>query len=180
MDFQASDFEIFGVSVQFTQDIDVIESRWRNLQKKFHPDKFANEDATMQRLAVQWSARINEAYRRLRDPLLRANYLCELRGNPLRGARIVLDSTFLQRQIEWHEALDELTSDLELTQLSQSIAAIRVELLAVCAELLDCEAIDQSTFDVVHVVISKIQFIENMLRELDKKLALLQENTDKP
>jgi len=54
--------------------------RWRALQAEVHPDRFAAEGAAAQRIAMQWAVRVNEAYRRLKDPIKRAAYLCELNG----------------------------------------------------------------------------------------------------
>src|SRR3954465_9598095 len=79
----SNDFELFGLPERFAQDRAAIDARWKELQREAHPDKFAAQGASAQRVAMQWSVRINEAYRRLKDPLQRAAYLCELRGAPI-------------------------------------------------------------------------------------------------
>ena len=58
----------------------MLDARWRALQAQVHPDRFAAEGAAAQRVAMQWAVRVNEAYRRLKDPL-RARRL------PVRTAR---------------------------------------------------------------------------------------------
>ncbi len=78
-----SAFALFAVSEQFRQDRTQIDARWKELQREAHPDRFAAQGAAAQRVAMQWSVRINEAYQRLKDPLKRAAYLCELRGAPI-------------------------------------------------------------------------------------------------
>ena len=60
-----------------------LDARWRALQSEVHPDKFAIEGASAQRVAMQWAVRVNEAYGRLKDPVKRAAYLCELNGAPI-------------------------------------------------------------------------------------------------
>ena len=60
----------------------MLDARWKELQREAHPDRFAAHGAAAQRLAMQWSVRINEAYQRLKDPLKRAAYLCELQRRP--------------------------------------------------------------------------------------------------
>lgn len=58
---------------------------------------------------MQWSARANEAYRQLRDPLLRARYLCERAGVDLQTeSNTSMDTDFLMQQMSWREALDEV------------------------------------------------------------------------
>ena len=79
----SSDFELFGVPQRFAQERAALDARWKELQREAHPDRFAAQGAAAQRLAMQWSVRINEAYQRLKDPLKRAAYLCELAGAPV-------------------------------------------------------------------------------------------------
>ena len=85
MNLQSNDFALFGVPEQFAQDTAQLAERWKTLQKEAHPDRFAAQGAAAQRVAMQWSVRINEAYQRLKDPLKRAAYLCELHGAPIRA-----------------------------------------------------------------------------------------------
>ena len=85
-----------------------LDARWKDLQREAHPDKFAAQGAAAQRVAMQWSVRINEAYQRLKDPLKRAAYLCELRGAPINAENnTAMPAAFLMQQMEWREALDE-------------------------------------------------------------------------
>ena len=60
----SSDFELFGVPQRFAQDLQALDARWKELQREAHPDRFAAQGGAAQRLAMQWSVRINEAYRR--------------------------------------------------------------------------------------------------------------------
>ena len=73
-----------------------------------HPDRFAAEGAAAQRVAMQWAVRVNEAYQRLKDPLKRAAYLCELHGAPIDAENnTAMPRDFLMQQMEWREALDD-------------------------------------------------------------------------
>src|SRR4030095_13534047 len=81
------------------------------LQGEVHPDRFATEGAAAQRVAMQWAVRVNEAYRRLKDPLARATYLCELAGHRLDPHdNSAMPAAFLVRQMEWHETLADASS----------------------------------------------------------------------
>jgi molecular chaperone HscB len=102
------DFTLFGLPAHFALDRAVLDTRWRALQAEVHPDRFAADGASAQRVAMQWSVRINEAYRRLKDPLARASYLCERRGAPVRAEdNTAMPADFLMQQMAWREALDE-------------------------------------------------------------------------
>ena len=83
----STDFELFDLPPRFAQDGAALEARWKALQREVHPDRFAAQGAAAQRVAAQWSARINEAHRRLKDPQRRAAYLCELHGVPVDAER---------------------------------------------------------------------------------------------
>ena len=64
---QASDFELFGLPTAFELDRTQVDLQWKSLQREAHPDRFASEGAAAQRIAMQWSVRINEAYSRLKE-----------------------------------------------------------------------------------------------------------------
>src|SRR5437762_1181387 len=115
MNLQDNDFVLFGLPERFAQDRAAVDTRWKDLQREAHPDRFSAAGASAQRVAMQWSVRINEAYQRLRDPLKRAAYLCELRGAPIDAERnTAMPSQFLIEQMEWREALDEASGEAEL------------------------------------------------------------------
>ena len=107
MNLQSTDFELFGVPAQFAQDRAALDARWKDLQREAHPDKFAAQGSAAKRVAMQWSVRINEAYQRLKDPLRRASYLCELNGAPINAEKnTAMPTEFLIQQMAWREALD--------------------------------------------------------------------------
>ena len=90
--------------MRFAQDRAVLDARWKELQREAHPDKFAAQGAAAQRLAMQWSVRINEAYQRLKDPLQRASYLCELHDAHVNAENnTAMPTEFLLQQMQWRE-----------------------------------------------------------------------------
>jgi len=138
VNLQSNDFELFGLAPRFGQDRAAIDARWKDLQREAHPDKFATHGAAAQRLAMQWSVRINEAYQRLKDPLRRAAYLCELHGAPVNAENnTAMAADFLLQQMQWREQLDEAGAAAEIDQLMSEVSSARRELLRQCEELLD-------------------------------------------
>ena len=102
MNLQSNDFEIFGLSPAFALDRQALDERWKDLQRQAHPDRHASADAATQRQAMQWSVPINEAYQRLKDPVKRAAYLCELNGAPIQAENnTAMPADFLMQQMEW-------------------------------------------------------------------------------
>ncbi len=101
MKLEDDDFTLLGLPRRFALDESALGARWRELQSRVHPDRFAAEGGTAQRLAMQWAVRINEAHRRLKEPLARATYLCELAGHPLQAADAeAVASDVLTRQMQ--------------------------------------------------------------------------------
>ena len=162
----ANDFELFGLALQFAQDRGAIDARWKELQREAHPDKFAAQGAAAQRVAMQWSVRINEAYQRLKDPLKRAAYLCELQGVPVNAENnTAMPAEFLMQQMEWREALEEAEGPEALDALDDQMARVRRDLLARLANLLDqahdyAEAVTQ---------VRALMFIERFARDIEAR-----------
>ena len=140
LNLQSSDFELFGLPERFAQDRAAIDARWKELQREAHPDKFAAQGPAAQRVAMQWSVRVNEAYQRLKDPLKRAAYLCELRGAPINAENnTAMPADFLVEQMEWRETLDEAQGESELDLLDAKLNRARTDVLQRIERLLDSE-----------------------------------------
>jgi molecular chaperone HscB len=138
LNLQSSDFELFGLPERFAQDRAAIDARWKELQREAHPDKFAAQGAAAQRVAMQWSVRINEAYQRLKDPLKRAAYLCELRGAPINAENnTAMPTDFLMEQMAWREALDDAQGENDLDVLEEKLSRARADVLQRIGQLLD-------------------------------------------
>ena len=71
MDF----YSIFSLQRKYFIEKKDIESAYRTLSKKIHPDRFRKKSAVERRMSLQWTALVNEARRVLLDPILRARYL---------------------------------------------------------------------------------------------------------
>ncbi len=138
MNLSDDDFTLFGLPQRFAQERDALDGRWRALQAQVHPDRFAADGAAAQRRAMQWSVRVNEAYARLRDPLRRAAYLCELRGAPIEAeSNTAMPPAFLMQQMAWREALDEAPDIATVERLDADVRQVEAEQLATLQRLLD-------------------------------------------
>ena len=138
MNLADSDFALFALPERFRQDRAALDVRWKELQREAHPDRHAAQGAAAQRVAMQWSVRINEAYQRLKDPLKRAAYLCEQRGAPINAeSNTAMPTAFLMQQMQWREALDEAATEGELDALAIELSAARAQVLAGIERLLD-------------------------------------------
>ena len=166
MNLQSDDFELFGVPRRFAQDRAALEARWKDLQREVHPDRFAAQGAAAQRVAMQWSVRINEAYQRLKHPLKRAAYLCELHGAPIRAEdNTAMPAAFLMQQMQWREALDEAHSTAELDALDDETQAARSAALLRCGELID----ERQDWAGAAREVRSLMFIARFARDIDSR-----------
>ncbi|MYN39074.1 Fe-S protein assembly co-chaperone HscB [Duganella sp. FT109W] len=135
-------FELFNLPLQFAVDAVALDSAYRDVQGRVHPDKFVNATDAEKRVAMQWATRANEAYQTLKNPQKRAQYMCELAGVDLQTeSNTSMPMAFLMQQMEWREelgdaragkdsdALESLDKQLrnarkeQLTQIEQQINA---------------------------------------------------------
>jgi molecular chaperone HscB len=171
MNLQSTDFELFAVPVQFAQDRTELDARWKELQRQAHPDKFAHEAAAAQRIAMQWSVRINEAYERLKAPIKRAAYLCELNGAKIDAERnTAMPAEFLMQQMELRESLEEATTQENLDQISQQALMILREMLSKVEQQLNAKNYTEAA-----QTVRALMFIEKFQADLDKRYELLEQ-----
>lgn len=138
MTLDDDDFTLFGLPERFALDMAALDARWRALQAEVHPDRFAADGAAAQRVAMQWAVRVNEAHRRLKDPLRRAAYLCERRGAPIDAERnTAMPADFLVQQMAWREALDEAGGRAAVEALDDEVRRHERERLRALARTLD-------------------------------------------
>jgi molecular chaperone HscB len=167
VNLQSNDFELFGLTPAFAQDCAFLDARWKDLQREVHPDKFAAQGAAAQRLSMQWSVRINEAYQRLKDPLKRAAYLCELNGSPVNAENnTAMPAAFLMQQMEWREALDEASTASKLAVLNQEVREARGGTLEHCAALID----DKKDYLQAVAQVRALMFIDRFSRDIVARL----------
>jgi molecular chaperone HscB len=167
VNLQDDDFELFGLEKQFAQDRAAVDARWKDLQREAHPDKFAAQGPAAQRIAMQWSVRINEAYQRLKDPLQRAAYLCELSGFPINAhSNTAMPTAFLMQQMEWREALDDSRGLEPLEELAATVQNSKEQVLHHCANLLD----EQHDYAAAVNLVRILMFIEKFTHDLNQRL----------
>jgi len=120
-------FELFGLAPGFNIDLTTLEEQWKIRAAQVHPDRFASAGPAEKRVAMQWSARLNEAYRVLREPLQRAQYLCEQAGQSVgEDSGHAVDMDFLEQQMAWREQLEAVESSRD----SKALATFTEEVLA--------------------------------------------------
>ena len=170
MNLASNDFELFGLEPRHAIDRAALDARWRALQGEVHPDRYAADGAAAQRLAMQWAVRVNEAYQRLKDPLRRAAYLCELQGVPIDAeSNTTMPAAFLTQQLAWREALDDAAGVAQVTALADAVAAHRRAALARLQSTLD----EQRDVAAAAQQVRALMFVERFAHDVDGRLEAL-------
>ncbi len=121
-------FALFALPPRFALDESALERAHKDVQSKVHPDRFASGSAAERRVAMQWAAQANEAYRTLKSPLARAAYLCERAGVAINAeSNTSMPGSFLVQQLEWRESLDDARRNDDAAQLGVLMAAVTAE-----------------------------------------------------
>lgn len=74
-------FALFDLQPSFRTDLDKLATRYRELAREVHPDRFADASEREQRVALEKSAALNDAYQTLRSAPRRARYLLAIGGH---------------------------------------------------------------------------------------------------
>jgi len=73
-------FAIFSLPAHLVIDTPALEKSFYALSRKLHPDRFASKSPAEQQAALAASSELNDAYRTLKDPIARTEYLLKLEG----------------------------------------------------------------------------------------------------
>jgi molecular chaperone HscB len=102
-------FALFEMPRKLWMDTEGLEKRFLQLSWRLHPDNFVNATERERELSLQQSSQLNDAYRLLRDPIARVEYLLGLEGARKEGEhKQQAPPELLEEVFELNESLDEL------------------------------------------------------------------------
>jgi molecular chaperone HscB len=188
-------FASFGLPRKLTLDLDALEQRFHSLSWKLHPDHFVRSSEVERQLSLDLSSQLNDAYRTLRDPVARVEYLLSLSGMRKEGQKKQqAPPELLEEVFELNESLDELRearasggstsqmaglrAKLESAQhkFESSLADVDKELARVSAEwdaALDSnadEATKKKVMDRMNEVLNRRSYIRNLVNGVKQEL----------
>lgn len=163
-------FQLFDLPEQYSLDNNVLRATYRDLQRKTHPDKFANASQQEQLLAVQYTATVNDAYDVLSSSLKRAIYMLKLKGfeiDPQQSA--VMDPMFLVQQMELREELENVSRvdapEVALEKISEQLEKDLEDLEKGFAAQI--EVLDESNAVAAQDTVKKMQFVVKAQSEVE-------------
>jgi len=163
-------FRFFDLPDQLTIDLADLEKRYYALSRKWHPDRFARKSDAERIESEQNTALLNDAYRTLKDPVRRAEYV--LSGHGLAAAHQSAPPDLLEEVFELNMALEELRDgDASVRpQLEASQKNFQSMQEQVDADLQqEFEAYPES-LPRIRAILNRRNYIRNLLRDVDKAL----------
>jgi molecular chaperone HscB len=160
----SSHFELFGLPPVFSLDQEMLDKAYRDIQSQVHPDRFAHAGDAERRASLQWTTRVNEAYRTLKSPVQRGKHLLELHGVDVAfETNTAMPTEFLMQQMELREKLEEAKDAKGLDDLRKNLSSERRALEAQITHAIDSEKNYKGAADLVR----KLMFLERLDEEID-------------
>jgi molecular chaperone HscB len=131
---QVDPFDALGVEPRFDLDADALETRFRELSRKLHPDRFARAAPRERLLSLQAATTLNDSYRKLKHPLRRAEALLA-RGGFAIAETDKVGPEFLMEMMELGEAIHDARDEGDADALAGAMGEVRGRRDAAMAEL---------------------------------------------
>ena len=187
-------FAFFGLPRKLNLDVADLERRFRSLSRQFHPDFFYNATPAERLASLERSSYLNDAYRTLRQPISRVEYLLQLEGLAARGpeeASKLVPPALLEEVFALNEELDEVRErrtagaspdelKQQLERAARPIEAKRAEheeqLTALSAQwdvLVDGDAPPgerRVALEALHARVLERNYINNLLAGIEREL----------
>jgi molecular chaperone HscB len=167
-------FRFFDLPDHLNIDLADLEKRYYALSRQWHPDRFARKSEAERNEAEQNGALLNDAYRTLKDPIRRAEYV--LSQNGLAAAQQSAPPDLLEEVFELNMALEEIRD---------GDSSVRPQLEAAQQKFIEMQAeVDRSlqvefekhdggpeSLGRIRAILNRRNYIRNLLRDVGKALA---------
>ena len=160
-------FELFGLAPVYALEPEALEKTYREIQSRVHPDRFAHAGDAERRASLQWTTRVNEAYRTLKDPVQRGKHLLELHGVDVAfETNTQMPTDFLMQQLELREELESATGGRDAARLDRLRSGLVSQKKALEAQI--ARAIDaDKDYARAAELVRKLMFLDRLDNEID-------------
>ncbi|XP_020255942.1 iron-sulfur cluster co-chaperone protein HscB, mitochondrial [Asparagus officinalis] len=164
VDHSVDYFKIFGLERVYDIKDDNLEGKYKDWQKKLHPDLVHTKSEKEKSFAGEQSSRVTDAYRTLGRPLSRALYLLQLEGVHIDEEKTLTDMDLLAEMMDIREAVEEASDSQALKQIESKI---RMKLEA-SSEFFR-EAFKKRDYDAAIASTERMRYYERAIEEIVKK-----------
>ena len=176
-------YDFFGIDRKLTLDNEVLQKRFYELSRQWHPDRFTRKSAEEQTQALEATAILNDGYRTLRDPVKRAEYLLKEEGFAIGEQRSKdVPAELLEEVFELNMMLEELKGGDESARPQLESAKVNFENLRTgidrdlenrFAKYDAAEPQSETAKQALHQIrslLNRRRYIENLIRDVDRAL----------
>lgn len=161
-------FTLFGLPVRYDVDGSLLHSRYQELQRQFHPDRFAARPERERLLAIQQAATVNDAYQSLKHPLKRAEYMLSLHGFDLSNEQHTMrDTAFLMEQLELREQLDGIPRRTDAEAALVDFATRLTAMVRQRSTQMQAELAQESWAEAADTV-RKLRFLDKLQQQVEQ------------
>jgi len=177
-------YGFFGIERKLALDPDALQKRFYELSRQWHPDRFGRKSVAEQAEALEATAILNDGYRTLRDPVLRAEYLLTKEGFPIGEQRSKdVPPELLEEVFELNMMLEELKSGDEsarpqLEAAKENFAAMRSgidhRMQTLFSKYDAAEAQSETAKQALNELrggLNRRRYVENLIRDVEKALS---------
>ncbi len=172
-------FRILGLEPRLGLDAGELQKRFYELSRLLHPDRFQRSSERERRYSLEATAVLNDAYRTLREPVARAEYVLKRNGLEIGVERSRnVPAELLEEVFELNMALEELRGGErqarpQLEQARGKFLTLREQADARLGELFGRwdAAPDAAVLEEIRGVLNRRRYIRNLVAEVDKELA---------
>jgi molecular chaperone HscB len=155
-------FAVLGVPKQFAQDAADLEKKYKDWTRKLHPDRFVKADPRARRFALERATQLNDAYKLLKQPARRAEYLLKLNGIDVADEKkTIRDPEFLMEMLEKREQLAEADGEGRVA-LGEAMRTRREAALTAAANAFANHDLQAAAREVI-----ALRYFDRFLEELD-------------
>ncbi|PHM38276.1 co-chaperone HscB [Xenorhabdus innexi] len=161
-------FTLFGLPARYAIDRQQLATRYQELQRQFHPDRFATQPEREKTLALQQAATINDGYQTLKHPLKRAEYMLSQQGFNLSSEQHTMqDTAFLMQQLELREELDSIEQSAEPDAALAGFSSRLNKMIKTRSEQME-QQLDAEQWSIAADTVRKLRFLDKLQQQVEQ------------
>ncbi|MBD1228013.1 co-chaperone HscB [Xenorhabdus griffiniae] len=161
-------FTLFGLPARYAIDREQLVTRYQELQRQFHPDRFANQPEREKALALQQAATINDGYQTLKHPLKRAEYMLSQQGFDLSNEQHTMqDTAFLMQQLELREELDAIEHRADSETALNDFSSRLHKMIKTRSEQME-QQLNAAEWSIAADTVRKLRFLDKLQQQVEQ------------
>ncbi|SPP31615.1 Co-chaperone protein HscB [Arsenophonus endosymbiont of Aleurodicus floccissimus] len=161
-------FTLFGLTFSYSIDLEQLTYRYQELQRQYHPDRFANQSDSEKVSALQQAATINAAYQALKHPLKRAEYMLTLYDIDINNEQYTMhDTAFLMEQLALREELECIETSVQAEEALALFSSILVKTIKSNLQEMEKQLNSEQWINAADTV-RKLRFLDKLQQQVEQ------------